>query len=100
MVFALLPPAVEHSLLAAVLLLLLVVTADAAAAASIMFSSEPIASSLCHLELRAALICDQSSFLHDFERLIDCSQSLNCALPSGVIWNAFRAERMVLVKSS
>lgn len=44
-------------------------------------------SSLCHLELfcSAALICVHSSFLHDFERLMDCSQSLNCALPSGVI---------------
>jgi hypothetical protein len=32
--------------------------------------------------------------------LIDCSQSLNCALPSGVIWNALRADRIVLENSS
>lgn len=50
-----------------------------------LFSSEPIDSSLCHLELSAALICVHSSFLHDFDLLIDCNQSLNCALPSGVI---------------
>lgn len=65
-----------------------------------LFSSEPIDSSLCHLELRAALICVHSSFLHDFDLLMDCSQSLNCALPSGVIWNAFRADKIVLVNSS
>lgn len=65
-----------------------------------LFSSEPIDSSLCHLEFRAAFICVHNSFLHDFDLLIDCSQSLNWALPSGVIWNAFRADRMVLVNSS
>lgn len=65
-----------------------------------LFNSEPIDSSLCHLELRAALICVHSSFLHDLDLLIDCSQSLNCALPSGVIWNALRADKIVLVNSS
>lgn len=65
-----------------------------------LFSSDPIDSSLCHLELRAELICVHSSFLHDFDLLMDCNQSLNCALPSGVIWNALRADRMVLVNSS
>lgn len=65
-----------------------------------LFSSEPIDSSLCHLELSAELICVHSSFLQDLDRLMDCSQSLNCALPSGVIWKAFRADKMVLVNSS
>lgn len=65
-----------------------------------LFSSEPIDSSLCHLEFRAAFICVHNSFLQDLDLLIDCSQSLNWALPSGVIWNAFRADRMVLVNSS
>lgn len=32
-----------------------------------LFNSEPIDSSRCHLEFNAALICVQSSFLHDFE---------------------------------
>lgn len=65
-----------------------------------LFNSDPIDSSLCHLELRAALICVHSSFLQDFDLFIDCSQSLNCALPSGVIWNALRADKIVLVNSS
>lgn len=88
------------------LLLLLFTEADEAfdallpVAERTLFSSEPIDSSLCHLELRAALICVHSSFLHDFDLLMDCSQSLNCALPSGVIWNALRADKIVLVNSS
>lgn len=88
------------------LLLLLFAEADEAFDALLpvadrtLFSSEPIDSSLCHLELRAALICVHSSFLHDFDLLMDCSQSLNCALPSGVIWNALRADKIVLVNSS
>lgn len=65
-----------------------------------LFNSEPIDSSLCHLELRAALIWVHSSFLQDFDRLIDCNQSLNWVLPSGVIWNAFLADSMVVVNSS
>lgn len=69
-------------------------------AEEMLFNSEPIDSSLCHLELRAALIWVHSSFLHDLDLLIDCNQSLNCALPSGVIWNAFRADKIVLVNSS
>lgn len=42
-------------------------------------TSELADSSLCHLELvcRAVLICVQRSFLHDFDLLIDCNQSLN-----------------------
>lgn len=78
----------------------------------------------------AVFICAQRSFLHDFDlkqwkqtffgqiivmmtttitvmvmamltyRLIDWSQSLNWVFPSGVIWNAARAARMILAKSS
>jgi hypothetical protein len=44
----------------------------------------------------------RKKFLKVFEThlLIDCSQSLNCAFPSGVIWNAFLADKIVLENSS
>lgn len=42
-----------------------------------LFSSEPIDSSLCHLELSAALICVHSSFLHDFDlRLTELGEKI------------------------
>lgn len=68
----------------------------------VLCTSELADSSLCHLEFvcRAVLICVHRSFLHDFDLLIDCNQSLNCALPSGVIWNAARAANIILAKSS
>lgn len=46
-----------------------------------------LTSGRCHLGFacRAVLICVQRSFLHDLDRLIDCSHSLNCVLPSCVI---------------
>lgn len=84
--------------------------------------SEHAESSLCHLELlwRAVFIWAQRSFLHDFDLklsekqcklkqllcrnsdnlLIVWIQSLNCAFPSGVIWNAARAANIMLAKSS
>lgn len=76
-----------------------VVVANVAVATAVIRLQE---SSLCHLELlcRAALIWVHSSFLHDFDRLIDCSQSLNCAFPSGVIWKAARAATTMLANSS